>query len=66
MASDSISDDIFEGFTEKDVVDAQKGYEMCIENKDNLSDIDLISESDSDDDVLLINLTCNQVGDLVS
>ena len=54
--SDSVSNDIFEGFTEMDVVEAQKGYEMFMENEGY--SINLIS--DSHDDVSLINLTCNQ------
>lgn len=31
MASDSISDDIFQGFTEMNITETQKGYEISIE-----------------------------------
>lgn len=53
MAPDSKCDDIFEGFTEIDVVGAQKHYAICMENEENLSDINVISEFDSDNDVYI-------------
>lgn len=46
MAPDSKCDDIFEGFTEIDVVGAQKHYAICMENEENLSDINVISDFD--------------------
>lgn len=52
-ASDSENDDIFEGLTEIDEVETQRQYEIYVENEENFSDIDVISEFDSDNDVLL-------------
>lgn len=57
MASNSESNDTFEGIPETAVIGAQEKYEIYVEN---LSDINVISQFGSDNDVSLINLTQNQ------